>query len=738
MKLTEEQQAVVNHRRGHARVAAVAGAGKTTTMVARVLHLLARGVPVRRILVLMFNRAAREDFTAKLVTLAPSGQPLPEVRTFHSIGHRLSLSLTRWGRLQPRELLAADWQRELLLRQAAMLALEGVGGSTREAALEADRIEALGSFCELVKAEMAAPGEFYERFDFGPDTAHFVEAFDRLEALLEQHGRMTYADLLYRPLRCLEADSDARERVQGFLDHVIIDEYQDINEAQQRLLAMLAGQRAEIMAVGDANQCIYEWRGARPDYMLERFAATFGAATDYPLTMTFRHGHALALTANHAIRANRRRPDQLCLAADDNPRTSIDVGQGGTRLVEELVAWQQDGRGLNQACVLVRSWALSVSVQLQLLRAGIPFRLAREDRFVFRLPLVQALAGYLRLARDPRLLQDPSHLLLLLSQPTPFVARERLQTLAVRLAESQRWPERHDPLLTSLKPMQRRNLKRRWELLCELPRLAGLPPARLLELVVERLDAEKVLKRAAARREKGEEDVRLLDVLIEQADDLAQASEDFIDLLRRPVGNREDGVLITTVHGAKGLEWPLVALWGVNEEDFPHYSKENPLDEERLEEERRLFYVAITRARERLLMLHDGGEHRPSRFLDESAWQDGNRIERALHAGEQEPLSVAAPRLVERYLTALNVSLPVEAARETATGVASSAVGYQVRALYRRGQHIHHDVFGSGEILVVEGDPDNPVIEVHFVHAGRRRLIARRAPLELLEARAAP
>ncbi|GHA89476.1 ATP-dependent helicase [Modicisalibacter luteus] len=727
MKLTSEQWAVVRHRKGHARVAAVAGAGKTTTLVARVLHLLQRGVPARRILVLMFNRAAREDFTAKLVAMAPPGQPLPEVRTFHSIGHRLTQSLTRWGWLSPRELLTADWQRERLLRQAVYTCLETADNSTRDAALEAERLEALGNFCDLVKAEMATPAEFYERLDYGPDTLHFVEAFDHYEALLEQHGRMTYADLLYRPLRCLENEEEARARVQGFLDHVIIDEYQDINEAQQRLLSLLTGARAEVMAVGDANQCIYEWRGARPDYMLERFEATFGQATDYPLSMTFRHGHALALTANHAIRNNRRRPDQLCIAAPQNPQTTLDAGQGATRLIEELQAWQHQARPLQQACVLVRNWALSVAVQLQLLRAGIPFRLAREERFVFRLPLVQALAGYLRLSRDARLLHDPAHLFLLLSQPTSFVARERLQTLSLHLAQTQHWPDRQDALLASLKPAQRRTLKRRWELLCELPRLANLPPAKLLEIVVERLDAEKVLKRAAARREKGEEDVRLLDVLIEQADELALAPDELIERQQRPKGEQDDGVLITTVHGAKGLEWPLVVLWGMNEEDFPYYSKDNPLDEERLEEERRLFYVAITRAQERLVMLHDTGDHRPSRFLAESAWQDGNLVAQALANNGRDSLSVKVPALIERYFAALGVELPVECSLSAEADTVAGSPTY-----YRPGQQVRHDVFGHGEILIVEGDPDNPVIDVRFTHAGRRRLIARRSPLELL------
>ncbi|MBW6392198.1 ATP-dependent helicase [Billgrantia antri] len=726
MRLTGEQRAVVEHGAGHARVAAVAGAGKTTTLVARVLHLLARGVPANRILVLMFNRSAREDFQRRLVEMAPAGQRLPDVRTFHSLGHRLTASLTRWGALAPRRLIAADWQVERLLRQATLEALED--GDRRELALEADTLEALAHFCGLVKAEMIPAATLLERFD-DEGSEHFADAFERLETLLAEHGLMTYSDLLYRPLRALEADPGLVRRVQGFLDQAIIDEYQDINQAQLRLLALLAGRDADVMAVGDANQCIYEWRGAHPDTMREHFTATFGMATDYPLSTTFRHGHALALLANHAIAGNRRRPDQLCLAAPGNPRTALTIEQGRAALLATLDRWQRAGRALDEACLLVRSWTLSVPVQLQLLQAGIAFRLSREDRFVFRLPLVQALAGYLQLARSPRLLHDPAHLLRLFEQPTPFVARERLVALVQRLAQAQQYPERDDPLLAGLKPMQRRNLKRRWALLCELPRLGDWPPARLLAHIVEALDAEKVLKRAAARREKGEEDVRLLDVLIEQAGETPHIDA-FIELLERPVENRDDGLLITTVHGAKGLEWPLVIVAGVNEEDFPHYSRDNPLSPERLEEERRLFYVAVTRARERLLLLHDGGDHRPSRFLGETAWEDCQRVAARLEEPTQEdvPLAVSSPDLVSRYLAGVGHSAIPLTPRGMALGERGAAYAMQP---YRPGQRLLHAVFGEGEIVVVEGDPADPVIEVNFKQAGRRRLLACRAPIEL-------
>ncbi|GAA3905550.1 ATP-dependent helicase [Halomonas cibimaris] len=731
MRLTRQQQAVIHHAGGHARVAAVAGAGKTTTMAARVLHLLAQGVAPKRMLVLMFNRSAREDFQRRLSSMAPPGQALPDVRTFHSLGHRLSQSLCRWGVLQPRRLLSADWQLERLLRQASLSVLEHER-ERRDAALESDRLETLAHYCALVKAEMLAPEALYPRLALDVDTDYFPAAFHEAERLLHEDGVMTYADLLYRPLKVLEADETLRARVAGFLDHVIIDEYQDINAAQQRLLALLAGDQADVMAVGDANQCIYEWRGARPDTMLADFTATFGKAQDYPLSVTFRHGHALALSANYAIAANRRRPDQLCLAGPATPATRVAVGQGSRALLDALTDWQARGRPLAEACLLVRSWALSVPFQLALLQAGLPFRLSREDRFVFRLPLVQALAGYLRLARQPNLLHDPALLLLLLSQPTTFVAREKLWRLACRLADTQRWPERGDPQLTELKALQRKTLKKRWALLCELPKLGAWPPAKLLRYVVDAVEAEKVLKRAAARRDKGEEDVRLLDVLIEQAQSAADPDA-FIELLQRPVHNQAGGVLISTVHAAKGLEWPLVAVAGINEEDFPHYSRDNPLTDERLEEERRLFYVGITRAREELRLIHDGGEHRPSRFLAECAWQDAMAIadRLAADAPPAAPLTVDSPDIARRYLAAVaRDDITLEAPSQTPEAMPSTA------GEFFPGQRLRHAVFGDGEVAAVEGNPDDPVIDVRFQRAGRRRLMARRAPIESLDSAA--
>lgn len=747
-RLTPEQRAVVWHEQGHARVAAVAGAGKTSTMVARVMHLLAQGMPAERIMVLMFNRQAREDFARKLKEVAQPGQRLPQVRTFHSVGHRLTETLTRWGILPPATLLNAEWQWERLCRQAVQYVMQDEEEETIEAALEEDSMGLFSQFCDQVKGRLVAPELLVESDEFGENGRHFPAAYYHLQEMMNQQRVMSYADLIHRPLKVLVKDNTLRERVSGFLDHVIVDEYQDINEAQNCLLAILAAGRAQVMAVGDANQCIYAWRGASVDAMKHSFERRFGAPIDYPLSYTFRHGHALALLANHAIAGSADPNSPQTLAAPGTPNTTVSAMTGMTQALETLMRWRAQSADKDIA-VLVRSWHQSVALQLHLLRQGIPFRLGRSERFVFQLPLVRALAGYLEVARHPLLLGDADHLHLLFSQPPAFVSRDVLRMLCQQLAQTGEWPSAASSVLSSLKPFQQRSLRQRWTLIQKLPQWRDARPAKLLEHVTTTLGADKLLRRAAVRREKGEEDIRLLDVLIEQAGELADDIDSFIALLKTPEGPQGDageGLLISTMHGAKGLEWTRVMLWGLNEEECPLYSRDTPLTKESLDEERRLFYVGVTRAREALVLVNEGGQHRPSRFLEESAWQDVMAVREALAAGDEAAsrcIPVSQPAIVERYLAAQQLTLEVKAKPRPKSTVAarvpqptpttSKPSGSSITdpdAEWQMGDQLRHSRFGDGVVVHVRGNGPHCVIEVRFDNKrGITKLMASRAPV---------
>ena len=173
------------------------------------------------------------------------------------------------------------------------------------------------------------------------------------------------------------ADSELAAWVTDRVDHIIVDEYQDINESQQQLLKILAGSRAKVMVVGDVDQCIYEWRGARPEYITTRFQLDFPNPENYQLSYTFRYGHQLSLAANHLIAGNKKRDRKLCISHETNPKTIITCLEEQKKhpAISVLSEWREKNRSLRDAVVLVRLFAQSVPVELALLEAGIPYRL---------------------------------------------------------------------------------------------------------------------------------------------------------------------------------------------------------------------------------------------------------------------------------------------------------------------------------------------------------------------------
>jgi DNA helicase-2/ATP-dependent DNA helicase PcrA len=302
MNLTDEQLRIINHSGGHARVSAVAGSGKTTTMVARVGQLLQQGVSANLVMVLMFNKSARDSFAEAMQNRLPSAAQLPEVRTFHSLGMRLVNSFTKRGALPPYSLVTEEYIQEKLARQVANEVYRE--SQDNDGWLAGDEVEEFITFIDRVKSTVTGPAEVFKKLDLSTRYSYFIKAFDLFEKVRRERKIRFYADLIHEPLMAMLADSELADWVTDRVDHIIVDEYQDINEAQQQLLKILAGSRARVMVVGDVDQCIYEWRGARPEYITTRFQLDFPKPENYMLSYTFRYGHQLSLAANHLISWN--------------------------------------------------------------------------------------------------------------------------------------------------------------------------------------------------------------------------------------------------------------------------------------------------------------------------------------------------------------------------------------------------------------------------------------------------
>lgn len=619
MGYTTEQIAVVNHDGGHAIVGAVAGSGKTHTMVARVIHLLKAGVEPRRILVLMFNKSAQEEFERRLkLACAEEGLPVAEVLTFHGFGMRISRRLVEAGLLNGAKLETEGYT----IRKMAREILQRVNAEGDEDNLLDLNFEVVTEFLDtidILKGELfPTPDERWAATVRDVDK-RFVRGFSLFEEARFDRGIRLFSDLIYDPVMAALSNPDVERFIGGRYDHVIIDEFQDINEAQMTLVRMIAGKRAFVMAVGDEDQTIYRWRGAKPDYMTSLFTKEFPGADRYTLPHTFRYGHSLSLLANFVITRNGNRTDKICVSGIERD-TALDVrlvaSNPGAEVLKIVKEWTGTGRGLNEVAVLVREYAHSISSEVALLQDGVPYRIVGAAPFFDRADVL-GLRAYLQLAaggmaavesteRRTKLVQA------LLMTPTLYLRRDTVEMIAEAVAESP------DDLLSIAESFFRSDSRalpftrdRRLRAVETWRWVMGIGPTKkaadLLGEILQRTNLQKEIEKNIPDPRESAEKIRMIWQIVKLARERGESPTGFVAFLDQLAADygaaeaRDDRVLITSCHRAKGLEWPLVILPELTDGSFP-VIRDGSGDAE-IEDERRLFYVAATRAKERLALL---------------------------------------------------------------------------------------------------------------------------------------
>lgn len=617
MKWTEEQLAVIEHTDGHAKVSAVAGSGKSATLVERVARLLGSGVSPKRLQVMMFNASACSSFNHRLRSrLRGTGLNVPEVRTFHSIGMRLCRTLADHGHIPNWRMESQDWVESKMAGEA----LEAVLGEKPQS----DEVEPFLDFISLVKSDIISADDKYPEateITGKPMPSYFVEAYEKFEELRALAGIRFFSDLIHDPVMELLRNDDLARQLGGRLDHLLVDEYQDVNEVQQALLTIIAGETASVMVVGDIDQCIYEWRGARPEYLETLFDADFEDAVAYQLSYTFRYGHRLSLLSNHVISNNRRRDDKMCLSHVTTPDTQIKLAPGagdGYPAAELLKDWADRGRSLSDAAVLVRLYGMSAPIEIALLKERIPYRLDGRES-VFQRREARMLFGYLRLAAKRLQLPSPDGgspsdyieaMLTLPSLGLPKQSVSRLGSELLRHPGAARQVIENAIFSGGIPDWRARKLRARAILLDRVSEASGSTQAiDLLQMVVSDLKLEEALMRESVRQEAGRDRMEVCRSLLSFVDGMSvhEALSEIDDLMAEAAAgafeSKPNAVTITSIHKAKGLEWPLVILPGMREGGLP-VEEGLEADDPRIEAERRLCYVGMTRAREELLVIH--------------------------------------------------------------------------------------------------------------------------------------
>jgi len=658
--LTAEQLAVVDHQYGHAKVVAVAGAGKTTTLTHFIAARLQQGAQPRRMLVLMYNKAAQLDFEAKLQRLLPS-QRLPEVRTFHSLGLRIYQRLIEQGVLPPfQQKLLSDAEAEnIVWRLLQQLADD----DTRQEILSQKKkwVEPAMAFIDRVKAGLMPPADVFDSLDLPPACRLFIELFDQFEQWRKQQGRISFNDMIYDPVMCFYRQPDIAHAFGGHMQWILVDEYQDINEIQQYFLEVLYGGRGSVMVIGDPDQTIYEFRGSKPEFIETEFDRRFAQphVSQYQLPHTFRYGHEISLLANHLISHNRdasdsKTPDTkttdtkttdtkttvtksintaashtvashkaeepvLCLSADSTPDSRCQLHtlnskaiDGEAQAVVNLIQQEADQHPLEHIAVINRLWALCAPVELGLLQKKIPYQLHNSQSVLDRWEL-QVFWILLEIAADKFCQRSPESRqqawLLLLTTPYPKIKRSVLDGMARQLASAE--ADYGEALVAAIpddvSKWQRQQLEDRAAVIANAEHI-NTSAYRILQDYIDQTELYQGIEDSAFSAQQIEDRLQTIKAFVAFIRSSQQSSRHAHDYLlelkqqRLQQGNNQ-GVHLTSIHKSKGLEWPVVIIPGLNAHYYPFNPEGEFTTAASEESERRLLYVAMTRTQLRLHLL---------------------------------------------------------------------------------------------------------------------------------------
>lgn len=641
-ELNAQQCAAVTAAPGAALVIAGAGSGKTRTLTYRVAYLIENGVPPHHILLLTFTNKAAREMLERVAALIPHDLTGLWGGTFHSVGNRLLRKHPVEAGFAPGfSIMDREDAEDLLKTVAATLGVDPKEKRFPKAEVLAD------VFSFSINTGRSIEDVLVEKYPhFLEFTAQIAEAQRKYEAKKRDANAVDFDDLLVKTLRLLREHESVREHYQRQFQYLLVDEYQDTNHIQSELIDLLAARHGNVMVVGDDAQSIYSWRGADFKNILE-FPKRYPQAKVYKIETNYRSVPEVLAVANAAIRANTQQFRKELVAAregnDFKPALTPlgDSAQQAQFVAQRILELHEEGVALSEMAVLYRAHFHSMEVQMELTRRGIPFEITSGLRF-FEQAHIKDVAAFLKYAVNPRDEVAFKRMVRLL----PGVGARSAETLwidAARASESDRAAKGFSSALEPLKvPAKSRKA---WDQLVHTleeiaPQGKAAPPAEMLRCVIEAV-YDDYAKANFPNYDQRREDLQTLVNFSRQYESAAEFLDQLAlltNLESEAVASREEGdlVTLTSVHQAKGLEWKIVFVIWMADGKFP---SARSLDrDDALEEERRLFYVAVTRAKDELYLtypqLHYAGYgdplQRPSRFLSElpreliEEWQVGS------------------------------------------------------------------------------------------------------------------
>jgi DNA helicase-2/ATP-dependent DNA helicase PcrA len=619
---SKQQKAILSHRGSHALVSAGPGTGKTTTMIAYIVSLLSEGFTSKDVLILMFNKDAQKDFSKRLITKIDGlNVQLPEVRTFHSLALGIIKMLESKGIMPKMELAVSQKFMEILAMDACIKTI-GRAKFNDIQNKQSKVIDFFVQYLSLTKANVFLdPKESFQELGLEKEFDFFPNAFDKFEENRKYKKIRFFDDLLYDLALIINSNEMVRNWIGNKKEYVIIDEYQDTNVTQTVILKAIVGSKGNCIAVGDADQSLYEFRGAYPGIMTTGFDMDFPGAARFKLSYNFRYGKKIALISNALIQHNKDRFDQLCISHESNPDTKLHMlgsDNHGKTSLETIERKLSEGYELSDIVVLVRLFSQSVPVELALLKAGHKVNV-EGGVSALNSKEMEAMISLLELSegRFKEFTPDKrrSKFEAILKFPHVGINASAMDQLLTKLANADAG---YGHILSNfqvvgLKKFQVFKIKDRGSLIKYFEREQNKKNKTnaydMLKRYVRETDIKEGLSFTSMTDQEYSESIDRMEAILEfikssntTADNLLFTIDEFRNQMEQ---NRQatDAIKITSIHRSKGLEWPIVIIPGLIETKFPYEPKKTMTIGNHEEGERRLLYVAITRGMQEVFVL---------------------------------------------------------------------------------------------------------------------------------------
>lgn len=724
--LNDRQCEAVKHTEGPLLITAGAGSGKTKVLTCRIAHLLELGVAPYRILAITFTNKAAKEMKERVTNLVGTQADSIWLSTFHSFCAKLLRFEVDGFHGYTRNFTIYDSSDQLVLVKDCLKKLNlddkqfmprsvlGTISSAKNVLMDA-------------KAFAAKASDFYEQ--------KVADVYALYQEKLRENNAVDFDDLLFLAVRLLQEKEDVREKYQSRFQYILVDEYQDTNHAQYALTKILAARWRNICVVGDADQSIYAWRGADIRNIID-FTRDYPDAASIKLEQNYRSTKTILHAANAVIDNNESRPKKTLWT--ENP--------AGNKIIHYQAQTEHDEADYiagviynrheishepyGDMAILFRTNAQSRVLEEKLMRYAIPYTMVGGTKFYDRKEIKDVLA-YLRLLYNP---EDSLSLTRIINVPKRNIGATTMEHVAA-YAEEQGISLFEALSSTDEIPVTKRartSLENFAAMIFDLLNdIEGKDVLSLIETVIKQTGYGDMLDKEAEHDPQGESRKENVGEFLSVAKDYMDSNpdgnlQDFLEnvALVSDVDDFESSdskVTLMTLHAAKGLEFPVVFLTGLDEGLFPH--SRTLLDPAQVEEERRLAYVGITRAERQLYvtnaitrtMYGRISAYMPSRFLAEIPPQFMEDYHRKSAMPKSRTTAVPGKQRVSILTKPVASSLPKK---------------HAVTDTFAKGDKVRHKIWGIGTVLDVIGEGPNMQMKIQFPTKGVRQVVVKYAPLE--------